>query len=526
VTARPLRRSAGRRPELGAHSTSASLLGGALASALLIWHTAYWRAGTDLSTLPTSRRYWEDLTVAATRWLDRDGHAAKVSINSADGAELRLGFQRSLARAAGAEGLAAWEFWRTLEVRPALKGRRLLPRDSDDPGRAALLAAGFRLLRGVSPFLPLWIGTLAAVPLLPWTAWELARAGRPVAGVVFLLLLASSPFFVEALSLPYSAVGFYVIGLLLLVPFAANAVANAPRVKGLIARTLLAGAAFTVCVLARGGTLLTLPGFFLALGIAVTSLEARWPCRRRALAFAAAGGLFLAPYVLLRPPAHHDVWIALWEGLGDFDRTRGHTWADSAGKEVLRQAGIKLPERYPIFENTAEAEPLFRRLFLADVRSDPAWFAAILARRAWATLTQAKLRPWAPRDGVSIAPLSSPSEGAIDTYYAMTTPADWIGFGPWRCELPLSLLWGPTLLLILLFVLGRSVARLRPLATRLAPALLVLLCVAIAALGLPVLFTTAAGLETQAFVVVYFLGVAFLLDEALRYRRAAGLPAG
>ena len=49
---------------------------------------------------------------------------------------------------------------------------------------------------------------------------------------------------------------------------------------------------------------------------------------------------------------------------------------------------------------------------------------------------------------------------------------------------------------------------------------------AVAALGLPVLFTTAGGLETQAFVVVYFLGVAFLLDEALRYRRAAGLPAG
>ena len=125
-----------------------------------------------------------------------------------------------------------------------------------------------------------------------------------------------------------------------------------------------------------------------------------------------------------------------------------------------------------------------------------------------------------------MAPRRSPNEGAIDTYYAMATPADWIGLGPWRLELPVGLLWGPTLLLVLLFVPGSRFRRRRPWATRLAPALFVLLCVAVAALGLPVLFTTAAGLETQAFVVAYFLGVAFVLDEALRYRRAAGLPAG
>jgi len=108
----------------------------------------------------------------------------------------------------------------------------------------------------------------------------------------------------------------------------------------------------------------------------------------------------------------------------------------------------------------------------------------------------------------------------------MATPADRIGLGPWRVELPLVLLWAPTLVLFILFGLGRGIARRRPWATRLGPVLLVMLCVAVAALSLPVLFTTAAGLETQAFVMVYFLGVAFLLDEALRYRRTAGLPAG
>jgi hypothetical protein len=77
-------------------------------------------------------------------------------------------------------------------------------------------------------------------------------------------------------------------------------------------------------------------------------------------------------------------------------------------------------------------------------------------------------------------------------------------------------------------VLARWIAPLRAAAGRLAPALFVLLCVAVAGLGLPVLFTTAAGLETQAFAVVYFLGLAFLVDEVVRYARtrAAGLPAG
>jgi hypothetical protein len=126
---------------------------------------------------------------------------------------------------------------------------------------------------------------------------------------------------VEVLSLPYSAVGFYVIGLLVLVPFATYSLAGAVWWKGLIARTLLAGAAFAVCVLPRGGTLLLLPGYLLALGIAAASLETPWPFPRRALAFAAAVAVFLAPYALFRLPAHHHVWLALWEGLGDFDRT-------------------------------------------------------------------------------------------------------------------------------------------------------------------------------------------------------------
>jgi hypothetical protein len=507
-----------------------SLLAGIPAAALLLWHSAYWHADADLSNLPASRRYWEDLAVAATRYLDGGGEAARVSINSADGAELRLGFQRYLTRSVAEEGAPPWKFWRTIQVRPLLKGRQLVPREIDDPGRAGLLTAGFRLLRGVSPFLPLWLGALVIAPVLAWAGRELARAGRTAAGIAFTLLVACSPYVVDSLWLPYSAVGFYVIALVTIVPVATYAVSSDVRAAGLAARALAAGAVFALCVLCRSGSLFLLPGYVLALAAGAWRLGARRAAAgqmaSRLVNAAVLFALFVAPYTLVRQPRHHEVWLGLWEGLGDFDRTKGHAWDDDVAREVLRRAGMGPPERYPVWENAPENEALFRRLVIDDVRSSPGWYAGILARRLWVTLTQIKLSPWAPRDGLSITPRRSSNEGAIDTYYAMATPADRIGLGPWRFELPLVVLWEPTLLLILLFAGGRGIDRLRPWATRLGPVLLVMLCVAVAALSLPVLFTTAAGLETQAFVMVYFLGVAFLIDEALRYRRAAGLPAG
>jgi hypothetical protein len=426
--------------------------------------------------------------------------------------------------------MAPWQFWSTIAVRPLLKDRRLMPREIDDPGRASLLTAGFRLLRGVSPFLPLWVGALVAAPVMAWAGWELARAGRTAAGIAFTLLLASSPYVVDTLALPYSAVGFYVIAVVAIVPVAAYSMFREVHAVGLGGRALAAGVVFAICVLCRSGTFFLIPGYVLALAAGAWRLGGRrappGSLAPRALYAAVLLALFTAPYALVREPRHHEVWLGVWEGLGDFDRTRGHAWDDDVAREVLRRAGAEPPERYPVWEYAPANEPLFRRLTLDDVRSAPGWYAGILARRLGATLTQIKLAPWAPRDGLSIAPRRSPNEGVIDSYYSLTTPADWIGFGPWRFELPLLVLWSPALLLVLLFGLGLGIARLRPWSARLAPAVFVLLCVAVAALGLPVLFTTAAGVETQAFVVVYFLGVALLLDEALRYRRAAGLPAG
>jgi len=470
--------------------------------------------------------------VAATRFLDEDGRAEKVGLNSADGAELRLGFQRFLTRAAADDDLRPWQFWRTVAVRPLLVGRRLVARDIDDPGRAGLLLVGYRALRGISPFLPLWVGALAAAPVAAWAAWELWRAGRPVAGLVFGGLLACSPYTVESLSLPYSAVGFYVIGVVGIVPLAAHACLARVRLAGLALRALAAGVVFALCVLCRSGSAFLLPGYVLALLVGAARLEPGTPPTRRATAKPLAAilllALFLIPYVLARQPRHHEVWLGVWEGLGDFDRTRGHAWDDDAAREVLRAASVAPPERYPVWEDAPGNEALFRRLVLSDVRAAPGWYAGILARRLWATVAQRKLAPWALRDGSSIEPRRAPNEGAIDTYYAMATPVDWLGFGPWRLELPLVLFWGPTALLVLLFLAGRRAPPLRASASRLGPGLLVLLCLGAGGLGLPVLFTTAGGLETEAFAVVYFLGFALLVDEVVRCfsTRAAGLPAG
>ena len=63
---------------------------------------------------------------------------------------------------------------------------------------------------------------------------------------------------------------------------------------------------------------------------------ARMTDRRIAVA---AFALFLIPYAILRPAQHHDVWAAVWEGLGDFDRTKGHVWSDPVAEEHVRALG-------------------------------------------------------------------------------------------------------------------------------------------------------------------------------------------
>jgi len=149
------------------------------------------------------------------------------------------------------------------------------------------------------------------------------------------------------------------------------------------------------------------------------------------------------------------------------------------------------------------------RVFV-DVREDPLWYASILAKRLGAVATQWKLRPWGPTAGLSVAPASSPNEGLVDAYYRLTTTADWVGIADRRVEVPLPLLWLPALVLVVSRMVrrdggggaGERRGDVRALGL-----------VAVGVGTMPVVISTASALETQAFVLVYLLGFALLVDE-------------
>src|SRR5207245_4710114 len=136
---------------------------------------------------------------------------------------------------------------------------------------------------------------------------ELAGAGHALAGVVFAVACACSPFFVESMALPYSAFGFYLVGLLGISAFAVFAIMRLTDARGFLLRALALGPLLAVCALCRDGILLAFPGLLLAMVLGARRIVAapaavsgpRW---RRGLGlvllgFAAAG----LPYALARP---------------------------------------------------------------------------------------------------------------------------------------------------------------------------------------------------------------------------------
>jgi hypothetical protein len=493
------------------------VLAGLGAGALLLFNTAVVRSSTDFRQEGLYRRLWDDLTVGIDRYLGAGSAAGQQGAEDeprgfADRREMYRGL---LIRGVRREEIRPWQFWRTLDRRPfqSSAGELKVP-ETADPGRALLLAGGFRLLGGVAPFLILWLGALAALPLLVWTAWDLAEAGFPLAGALFVVALSCSPFVVETLSLSRSEVGFHVLGLLVVAAQAAHGIAGAPAsTRRLLGRALTAGTTLALLGLCRSGCLSMVPalGLALLLGARRRPPEAHpgtGPWQRGAAALL----LLVLPFALVRQEQQHDTWQAIWEGLGDFDRAKGHYWADAKALEVLQANGISRLR-------SPAAEGVFRGIVLREMREDPLWYAGILGRRVLATVTQAKLRPWGPRDGISMAESDSPNAGAMDKYYRYTTTVDHVGLASLRLELPLLVLWLPTGLLAGAWLLARrreDAAR----AARLGRQLQVLCCVGLAALPAPVLISTAAAQETQAFALVYLLGGAFLLEEAARGWRA------
>jgi hypothetical protein len=489
-----------------------------LGCGLLLYNSAL-RPRAGLDELRAPRRYWEDMTVAISGYLHRaaSGDTSAATVGSGPGNDLRHAYTRFLQQAVEEQGIRPWQPWRTVNIKPALKRERIVSRDYDDPERAALMGAGFRLLGGVAPYLGLWLGALLGLPLLVWCVAELWAAARPLAAVVVPLMLASSCFVVDVLALPYSAVGFYVLALLLLANLAIYVLlGRSISVRGLVLRLLAGGVLFALCLLCRASTIALLPAFLLLCLLAVRRHLAargawRWPQLLGLAACAAA--MFLLPYVALRQGGHHAIWGDVWEGLGDFDRTKGHAWFDPALRNLLRREGLRVPRNSGVEWESDESERLLRRIVLGEIREDPLWYGTILVKRLGSTVLQRRLWPYGPADGASVLRAESENEGLMNAYYSMATTVDVFGVGPWRQEIRIGLLLAPTFLLALLAFASLRWGPLVPFRPRLWGSVAVLCVIALGALVLPVGITTASALETEAFALVYLVGLGLCLDD-------------
>src|SRR5204863_3412425 len=133
----------------------------------------------------------------------------------------------------------------------------------------------------------------------------------------------------------------------------------------------------------------------------------------------------------------------------------------------------------------------FRGLVWKDVKSDPVWYASILARRVVATATQDPLLVFGGRAERSLRAQRGTeatvarNQGRIRFFYRLLPTADWLGLGSWRWAAPIPALWVVGAVFLGAAGAGRTRGRLRPLQ--------VAACVAAAVLPLPVLITTASA---------------------------------
>lgn len=490
-----------------------------LCEGALIWNTGgvlNEKGGLILDMQP--RRFWEDLSLAVGYYKTGELPVAYDAVQRWDNGNGGIYYRErdSIVTSASAKaGASPWHFWRTAPPRATNRlVLDLFPR-FDDSGRPLLLGVLFRLAGGVAPFLFFWMGALFAFPILCWLAIELDLSGRPVAAALTSLGLGLSAFLADALSLSYSAAGFYVLGLLLLAAFAAATCLRSPGTSPLLVKSLWAGTILAFLVVCRSGTLSLLPGFLLA------ALSGAWPAGRvkRWLVLLMAGILLVVPTMGARtyidgltrktfarraqgaaPPQHHAVWFGIWTGLGDFDDKKGYVWNDAAASALLVQRGGS-----PLGPGSYDPrdEAILRGVVVADVLNDPGWYAAILVRRLGSTLMQWTILPWPPLDGTStrFGPASRPF---IASYYTLTAHADVFRLYPAEIEIPLGTL--------ILTTAGLFWWRVRA-------ELVFAACVGAGGLVLPVLVTTAGAIETMAFALTYILGTALVIDVLVRRRR-------
>ncbi len=461
----------------------------AFSAALFAFNHVAWRGG-ELAEIEGSRRLWEDFAVAQTQF-----HAApddpRTPIDGAGkvGAKLR----RFAPEWVQKEGIKPWEFWRTVRVPVRFRVPALALRETDDHGRSQLLRLAFHVLGGVAPMMVLWVGPLVGLPVLLWLVLELVNAGRGVAAALVACGLASSPFLVLALSLPYAPMGFYLVGVLLLMTVSVAAFLNpSSRLWPFLLRVALAGLAFALLLRCRSSMVFLAPAFVLAVSAGVWKRTESLGARARGGVVAVSLALLLGPWLLSRSEGHHEVFLGLWEGLGDFDQTKGHYWNDAKAKDFLEMKGRPIPRDRPIW--LYNNEDLFKQAVVEDILGDPLWYSAILVKRAVSAAALTRL--WTDR-----LTALEPSETTIRVYWNMAPPVHRLRFG----EAVVSL-WPPVLIGLTLLAAG----------LRRSSDGALLGIGFIGTLLLPVAFTTAAGVEVQGIGLVYLMGSALAADTLVR----------
>lgn len=447
---------------------------GTAAAALLLVNVAIGLDRPLAESAASGYRYWEDFGVAVRLYRGDRPAAPSAAARTTD-------FEAAEAESARL-AIRPWQFWRTAEegAFPGAGGSTDI-RPLEDIGRARIVALFFRLRGGIAPFAPFWPAALMAVPLMAWTGWEMSRAGLSLGAALFLFAVATSAFVADVLPLAYSPAGFYVLALLMIVPWSVYLLGGPMTSPGVLVRAAAGGATLGLCALCRGGTILVLPGF-----VAAALLAGLGPRPRPRAALLLAVFILAAPPIAARATAGgHDFWIGLWEGFGDFDRSKGHVWSDAVAKRVARAHGVE-DLRSP------EGQRFFRTEVTRTIRSDPAWYAAILGRRLSATLLQTKL--WGPGFRKS----THPSEGAMDGYFGLTRNADVFTALGHTVEVPVPLLLCGPVLLAVACVRRHRRGGVPPVAWSVA-------CLGAGAFALPIAISTAGALETEAFALVWLL---------------------
>lgn len=409
-------------------------------------------------------------------------------------------------------------------------GRRL-----DDVGRPLMVSQAFRVLGGVSPFLVFWIGVFAMAGTLAWAVFELSETGRGSTGLALAGLCSASAFLLDVALLGYSPAAFHLAGLFVVLALAVFAQNGRPSVRALLVRATAAGLVLGLCALGRA-TVLT---FAAAVGLALLvslrrTLGEKWRTRRAGWLAIALVALVALPSVALfgaarrlndetvarygkeRLAAYHDA-VLIWKGLGDFDREKGYEFWDMAGQAAVRKVS-------PNGTFDREGERNLWRSILADIRSDPAWFAGILGQRLLATVAFPKL--WS-RQSVDQAPFfkaTSKNEGVIDAYYSLCRQVDRFALGRREVELPTWMLLLPACVWLAWWSLARGAGR-SAAASRLRSAAFPVLCLSLAVLPTPILISTATAIEPQSFLLVHLFLAASCAGAALglaaAFRRTA-----